>query len=171
MIVRWIGRSCRTAWTGVAPRVQAWLSRRKGPEAAVNTTVPPVADGAAQVPRPRRKAKSGAMAGTALNLSPVMTDIMSEREELLGEIAWVAEQGVVLDGLPQQLLASHEAELAEHRRLLAEDHTALQAGLRRLDAAFPAPPPPVPEPPVPPRPRRFPPLGELLAQRPRRNLH
>jgi|GEM_PF-6439619 len=100
-----------------------------------------------------------------------MADILSERPVVIGEIGWAAEQGMVPDGLPWRLLGTHEAELAEHRRLLAEDQAALQAGLRRLDAVFPAPPPLAPAPPVPPRPRHYKPLGELLAQRPKRNLH
>jgi hypothetical protein len=101
-----------------------------------------------------------------MSLSPAMEDILSERPMILKQIGWSAEQGMVPDGAPLRLRASHEAELAEHQRLLIEDKHALRAGLNRLAALFPVPPAPEPEALPPPRSRKFPPLGDLLAQRP-----
>ena len=108
---------------------------------------------------------------TALPVSATMRSILAERLTVWEKIGWAAEQGMVPDGPLRRLLANHQAELKEHRRLLAEDRHALQAGLRRLAALFPVPPAPEPKPAEPSRSRDFSPLGDLLAQRPKGRLN
>jgi len=111
---------------------------------------------------------------SALPVSTLMQELRAEGATILEQIGWAAEQGTVPDGMPRRLRANLEAELTEHRRLLTEDQHAVQAGVRHLAALFPLPPAPEPElpaPPAPPRRKNFPPLGDLLAQRPKGRLN
>jgi hypothetical protein len=99
--------------------------------------------------------------------SPAMREILAGRVDLLEQVGWSAQQGVVGDGLPRRLQANHEAELAEHCRLLTQDKLTLQAGQRLLAGMFPKPPEPEPTPAPPRRQRSYPPLTDLLAARPK----
>lgn len=97
---------------------------------------------------------------TVLNGAAVPTErtpmqvIMADRDDLKAQIEAAAKCGYVPDGLALSLLANHEDELAERRRLLTEVVHQLQACLRRLAAMAP-PPKPEPEPRPEPRKRRF----------------
>lgn len=84
-----------------------------------------------------------------------MQIIMDRRVGLEAQIEAAADCGYVRDSLATSLLANHEDELAERRRLLTDLEHQLQASLRRLNALCPAPPEPEPAPIPPPRPRKF----------------
>ena len=100
-----------------------------------------------------------------------MRDILDGRVGLVEQLGWSGERGVVPDGLPRRLLTNHEAELAEHQRLLADDRLALDAGSRRLAGLFPKPPEPAPPHPKPRRRRVYSPISDMLAERPRARPH
>lgn len=84
-----------------------------------------------------------------------MQIIMDRRVRLEAQIEAAADCGYVRDSLATSLLANHEDELAERRRLLTDLEHQLQASLRRLNALCPAPPEPEPAPLPAPRPRQF----------------
>lgn len=167
MFTRIIVRSFRTGRKVITPLARSCVGRIK--ELASQASKTPPETPAADIPASRQFQRRGQPA--ALPVSTTLQYILAERLATTEQIGWAAEQGMVPDGIPRRLLANHESELTEHRRLLAEDRHALQAGLRRLAALFPLPPAPEPQPPEPPRRRAFPPLGDLLAQRPKGRLN
>lgn len=167
MLPRFILKPCRAGYKAVASLARNRAAKLKGQMSQSGDKEP-------AAPESDKSSSSGAWHGAeegSLPLSPAMRDILAERPGILVQIGWMAEQGVVVDGPPLRLRANHEAELAEHRCLLVGDRLTLQAGLLHLEGLFPPLPEPEPQPPLPPRRRYFPPLGDLLAQRPKRPLH
>jgi hypothetical protein len=157
---------CRTGCDTAKSGAQALISRLKPSSAMLSVTAG------------SDEPKTGALNSDVENRRPkgvpeqaTIVMLHAERSGLLEQITRAATQGIVPDGLPRQLLANHEAERAEHRRLLEEDRQHLCAGLRGLNARYPAPPPPEPQPPVQPKPRSYPSIGDLLGQRPAGRLH
>ena len=97
--------------------------------------------------------------------------IMAARVLLHDQIGQAANNGMVPDALLLSVLANHEAERAETRRLLVEEEAGFQSCLARVAATFPEPPLALPEPPPAPPPRHFPRLGKLLSQKNSNQLH
>lgn len=166
-MIRWFIRPCHAGYKALAAQVRNRAAKLKDRAAqAANSetsTRKPLSEGL-------RRSRD-VIEELSLPLSPTMQDIVADRPGILTQISWLAEQGMVADGSPLRLLASYEAELAEHRFLLAAELHTFQAGMQHLAALFPLPTPPEPVPIAPPRRRHFPPLGDLLAQRLKRPLH
>jgi len=100
---------------------------------------------------------------SSLPVSLEMQRIYDERGVYISNIGWAAARSVVSEGPVHHLLANHEAELTEHKRLLGLDALALSSGMKRLAGLFPLPdaaPPPQP------RERYYPTVDDLYGMRP-----
>lgn len=97
-----------------------------------------------------------------------MPDILTAHDALRTKIENAARNGAVADALALSLYGNHAEQLAEWRRLYAEERLGFEARLHRLNAMFPEPPSPAPEPPPP---QYFPRLGNLLAERSCSRIH
>jgi len=100
---------------------------------------------------------------SSLPVSPEMQRIYDERGVYISNIGWSAARSVVGDGPVHHLLANHEAELTEHKRLLGVDTLALANGRKHLAGLFPLP---EAAPPEPPRVKYYPTIDDLYGMRP-----
>lgn len=100
---------------------------------------------------------------SSLPVSPEMQRIYDERGVYISNIGWAAARSVVSEGPVHHLLANHEAELTEHKRLLGVDTLAVSNGMKRLAGLFPLP---EAAPPEPPRERYYPTVDDLYGMRP-----
>jgi hypothetical protein len=163
-------KSCGAARKVIAPlaqrctsRLKALISKDGAAASAHPQKAPPITLLSHHTPEP-----------PALPASSAMRVIKDGRAGLLDQLGWSAQQGVVGDGIVRRLLANHEAELAEHQRLLTQDGLTMETLELRLSALFPPLPEPEPEPAPPPAPRRqrvYPVLGDMLSDRPKSRPH